>query len=42
VRERPGVDKDQGARMLVLKRKSNNLYGGQFWGMEGTVPVLCC
>jgi hypothetical protein len=36
------MDKDQGARMLVSEAKSNNLVGGQFWGMEGTVPVLCC
>jgi hypothetical protein len=42
LRERPGVDRNQGARMLVSEAESDNLYGGQFWGIEGTVPVLCC
>jgi len=37
-----GADKGQGARMLVSNGLSNNLYGGQFPGMEWTVPVLCC
>lgn len=27
--------------MLVSDGKSNNLYEGQFWGTEWTVPVLC-